>query len=597
MLSIMQAQRSLISKALAANLFFSCFAQGTALNNPRSSQPIPVSPRVVPSTANSSCHYLPGDASYPTEADWNTLNDTVGGKLIQGVPLATVCYGVDVDTTECSSLKEDWSTVDPFIDNPVNIMSPYWLNDTCSPYLGPSGSCTEGNLAVYAIDVSEASDIIAGVQFAKEKNIRLVLKNTGHDYLGRSSGKGSLALWTHNLKGVSFFNYTSSFYTGPAAKVGAGIEVSEAYNAASENGLRLTGGGCPTVGLAGGWLPGGGHGPLEAAYGLGADNALEFEVVTTTGEHLTASPTQNEDLYWALSGGGSGNYAIVLSVTVKAHPDGPVAGSALLFYNTNPDSYWSAISAWLKHLLVLDVDYPNLKTAVTLTNEFFYLDFATLPDATEAELLAALDPFTQELETLNITLSYNETAVQPTFAEHYEFFGGTATWATNITVGSRLIPRSLIQNNLEEFVNTMRSIANENNAVEFVFVAANVTHEHVGNEAGSNSVLPAWRDALFLLNFGEEIASDASWEELKNHQAQANQWHEIFKALTPNGGSYLNEGLYDDPDWKWDYFGDNYDKLESIKAKYDPDFLLWSNTAVGNDVAWEMAADGRLCPK
>lgn len=476
-------------------------------------------------------------------------------------------------------------------------MSPYWLNNTCVPYLDSNSSCTEGNLATYAINVSDASDIVAGIRFAQKNNIRLILKNTGHDYLGRSAGKGSLALWTHNLKSLSFVNYTSPSYTGPAAKIGAGIEVSEAYSAASERGLRLTGGGCPTVGLAGGWLPGGGHGPLEAAYGLGADNALEYEVITTTGEHLTASPTQHKDLYWALSGGGSGNYAIVLSVTVKAHADGPVAGSAILFYNTNADSYWSAISAWLKHLLVLDAHYPTLKTAVTLTNQLFYLDFATFPDATAAELIAALQPFNQELQYLNITLSYNETAVQPNFAEHYDYFGGTGIWATNLTVGSRLIPRSLIQNRLGDFVQAMRDIANENNAVEFVFVAANVTHKHIGNLADSNAVLPAWRDALFLLNFGEEMASDATWDVIKSHQAQVNRWHETFKTLTPEGGSYLNEGLYDDPDWKWDYFGANYAKLESIKAKYDPEFMLWSNTAVGNDVVWEMAADGRLCRK
>lgn len=483
------------------------------------------------------------------------------------------------------------------IDNPVNVMSPYWLNDTCSPYLGPQSTCVEGNLATYAINVSAASDVIAGLQFARQNNVRLVLKNTGHDYLGRSAGKGALALWTHNLKSLSFINYTSASYTGPAAKVGAGVEVSDAYSAASANGYRVTGGGCPTVGLAGGWLPGGGHGPLEAAYGLGADQALEYEVITTDGQHLTASPILNQDLYWALSGGGSGNYAIVLSVTIKAYPDGPVAGSSLLFYNTEPESYWLAIKAWLKHLLILDVDYPTLKTAVTLTSSFFYLDFATLPDATAAELTAALAPFYLDLQRLNITVAYNETAAQARFSDHYDYFGGTSTWATNITVGSRLIPRTLIRNRTAEFVETLREISDANSNVEFVFVAANVTHKHVGNLAGSNAVLPAWRDSLFLLNFGEELASDASWDVIKTHQAQVNEWHEAFKALTPGGGSYLNEGLYDDPDWKWDYFGENYAELQDIKSKYDPEHLLWSNTCVGNDLVWEVAADGRLCRK
>ena len=66
--------------------------------------------------------------------------------------------------------------------------------------------------------------------------------------------------------------------------------------------------------MVGGYVQGGGHGPLAASYGLAADNTLEFEVVTVDGRHLIASPIQNSDLYWALSGGGAGNYAVVLSL-------------------------------------------------------------------------------------------------------------------------------------------------------------------------------------------------------------------------------------------------------------------------------------------
>ncbi len=70
-------------------------------------------------------------------------------------------------------------------------MSPYWMNNSCDPFFGPSGACTLGNLASYAINVASAQDVIAGVCFASSNNIRLTIKNTGHDYLGRSSGAGS----------------------------------------------------------------------------------------------------------------------------------------------------------------------------------------------------------------------------------------------------------------------------------------------------------------------------------------------------------------------------------------------------------------------
>jgi hypothetical protein len=99
------------------------------------------------------------------------------------------------------------------MDNPVNTANLYWNNNSCSPFQGPlaanpskqAASCTLGNLAQYAINVTDAKAAIAGVKFAWDKNIRLTVKNTGHDHLGRSMGKGSLALWTHNLKAIAFF--------------------------------------------------------------------------------------------------------------------------------------------------------------------------------------------------------------------------------------------------------------------------------------------------------------------------------------------------------------------------------------------------------
>jgi hypothetical protein len=64
---------------------------------------------------------------------------------------------------------------------------------------------------------------------------------------------------------------------------------------------------------------------------MSVDNVLEWEVVTASGEHLTATPDRHTDLYWALSGGGGGTYAALLSMTVRAHPDSPVTAANLTF--------------------------------------------------------------------------------------------------------------------------------------------------------------------------------------------------------------------------------------------------------------------------
>lgn len=119
--------------------------------------------------------------------------------------------------------------------------------------------------------------------------------------LGKSTGKGGLGLWMHNLNSkIVIQNYQSSTYSGPAIKLGAGVLGEEALLAAHQVGYRVLAGSCPTVGLTGGYSQGGGHSLLTSKYGLAADNVLEREVITADGTYLIASPTQNTDLFWAL---------------------------------------------------------------------------------------------------------------------------------------------------------------------------------------------------------------------------------------------------------------------------------------------------------
>ncbi|KAI1417801.1 FAD-binding domain-containing protein [Hypoxylon sp. FL1857] len=551
-----------------------------------------------PRSNASTCRLLPGDAGWPTENDWSQLNQTIGGKLIRGVPLAQSCYSptVDADRDTCVKVREEWVTGDIYYEDPVNVMSPYWLNNSCSPYLEPNPSCTLGNIAVYAINVDGPETVAAGLKFARERNIRLSIKNTGHDYIGRSNGQGSLALWTHNLKNMTFFNYSSPSYTGPAAHVGAGIQFFEAYKIAADNGFRIPGGYCPSVGITG-WTSGAGHGPLAASYGMGADNVLEFEVVTADGRHLTASATQNQDLYWALSGGGAGTYAVVLSLTTKVHPDGNTAGATLSFANTNPRTYWAGVAAFQKRLLTLNT-IPGFATSWGLDNQAFSLNVATLTDGSQADMEAALKPFLQDLQKLNVSLTSYSTSLHSRFYDHYEAYTfPPEIYATNSSLGGRLIQVTTIQNNLTGLIDVFRQIATDadfpRNRISAI--SLNVTHDRVGNKPDSNAVLPAWREALYTLNVGIGFDADAPTSELRAVQAKVNAWQALFTPLTPGGGGYMNEATFDDPTWKEDYFGANYNKLLSIKRKYDPHFALWQHTSVGADAYWEPAADGRLC--
>lgn len=472
-------------------------------------------------------------------------------------------------------------------------MSPYWANNSCSPFTTSDGLCAQGNLAQYAINVSSAEDVIAGIRFAQEKNVRLIIKNTGHDFLGRSAGKGSLALWMHNLKQTQFLNYNSRFYTGPAVRLGAGVEYGDAYPEASARRRRIVGGACPTVSVAGGFSQGAGHGPLGTAYGLGADQVLEWEVVTATGHVLTASPVENEELYWALTGGGPGNYAVVLSATIRTHPDGPLSGAGFSFTNVGDKAaYWAAITTWLEHMLLLDT-IPGLSTVFSLTAKSFSLVFATLPDAKSTRVIdAALKPFLDKLVGFNVSLGNSyESRVDANFAAFYDYWSPRMTYDSNITLGSSLIPRATVRDSdhgLPAVVAAFREITAGGALI--LSVGVNVRN----SSRAQNAVLPAWRDALFTTTFARSLPVDAGWEAIRDNQVQLNAWQDKMRAATSGGGAYMNEATWDNINWKEDYFGPNYDALLGVKAKYDSQHVFWANAAVGSD-KWLYGESGRLC--
>lgn len=124
------------------------------------------------------------------------------------------------------------------------------------------------------MNATTVAHIQLAVNLARNLNLRLVIKNTGHDFQGRSVGGGALSIWTNLNKDIEFYeSYTTpkGSYSGPAMKLGAGIQVEEMYIAAEKYGVTAVGGLCTTVGVTGGYLAGGGHGPMSASEGMGSD--------------------------------------------------------------------------------------------------------------------------------------------------------------------------------------------------------------------------------------------------------------------------------------------------------------------------------------
>ncbi|KAL2266754.1 hypothetical protein VTJ83DRAFT_6106 [Remersonia thermophila] len=183
---------------------------------------------------------------------------------------------------------------------------------TCRLALNTAGECTRGGYPEYVVNATTVKHIQAAINFARNKNIRLVIKNTGHDFAGRSMGAGSLSIWVHNIKDFSFIpEYTAGLYRGMAVQVGAGLESWEHRKHMAKHNISVVTPGGGTVGAVGGWISVAGHGWLTSKFGLGADQVLAVNVVTADGRFRTIdmkSENLEEELWWALRGGGPSTF-------------------------------------------------------------------------------------------------------------------------------------------------------------------------------------------------------------------------------------------------------------------------------------------------
>lgn len=274
----------------------------------------------------------------------------------------------------------------------------------------------------------------------------------------------------------------------------AGVQVIEAYAAADAQGMVVVGGDCPTVGVAGGYTQGGGTSPLSSIFGMGADQALEWEVIDGTGRLLTASPTENPQLYWALSGGGGGTYGIVYSLTVKAHKTMPVTGVHLNFTSANisQDAYYNAIAEYHHYL-------PSFTAAGAVSLGLVQgTAFATtplvLPDYTVAEAEALLKPLRAKLDDLHVPHNF-EALNFPTFYSFYkEMIDGIEFRRVhNAQYGGWFMPLDVMQTKYADVTSAFREIVGDGVAVGTLGI--NVSH----TASSWNAVSPAWRELSMLV--------------------------------------------------------------------------------------------------
>ncbi|KAH8900512.1 isoamyl alcohol oxidase [Thozetella sp. PMI_491] len=544
--------------------------------------------------AEPKCRCFPGDSCWPSSSDWATLNATVGGRLVATVPIGSVCHDPTYNETACTALQSAWSLPQTHFESSSSVMQAYFANQSCNPFASESSPCELGNYVRYAVNVSSTGDVAAALAFASSRNIRVVVRNTGHDFFGRSTGAGSLAIWTHHLKNVEFLDWNDHLYTGKAMKIGAGILGYEAVEAASAQNLTVVTGECPTVGVAGGYTQGGGHSAMSTAFGLGADQALEFEMVTTNGTVVTANAAQHSDLFWALSGGGGGTFGIITALSIRAHPDLTIGGATLTISSayTTQENFVKAVTGF--HSMLPNMTDHGASVVYVISNTFLQIKPVTVYNST-AEYVqnVVLGPFTTLLAELGVpALLTSYTSLQS--FNHYNTYMGPLPYG-HVTVeayqfGSRLIPRETLETNNDAFVSALLNLTA--NGITAAGSAADYSQHYPGV---LNAVLPAWRNTTVHLQITTPWSDTASWEDMINAQIRmTNEFVPQLEAVAPNSGVYLNEGDFRTPHWKKDFYGVNYERLLAIKRVWDPDCLLYGLKNVGSDM-WTVKDDGRMC--
>ena len=167
------------------------------------------------------------------------------------------------------------------------------------------------------------ADVMQAVRYARESNLLICVRGGGHSFSGKSVADGALMVDLSRMKSIQVDPRRRTAIAQGGVKLGEFDAETEKY------GLATTGGVISTTGIAGLTL-GGGLGWLMGKHGLTCDNLISADLVDADGRHLSASATENPDLFWAIRGGG-GNFGIVTAFEFQLHPLESVHGGVLLY--------------------------------------------------------------------------------------------------------------------------------------------------------------------------------------------------------------------------------------------------------------------------
>lgn len=553
----------------------------------------------------------PSQACWPSDADWKNLEGKLQGKLLVPESPLAAC-DQDPKGQACANARNLQKNPFHLTDHAGATQSAGWLG------------AWKSQLSARAVEAMSAHDIAAAVNFARDHKLRLVIRGTGHDWQGRSNAADSLLLWTHKMREIQFHEKFIPSGCGKKQAVekafmaGAGTRWLDTYKAVMvKHHVYVQGGGCTTVGAAGGFLQGGGFSGWSKMYGTSAANLVEAEVVTADGRVVVANACTNPDLFWALKGGGGGTWGVVAKVTMRTHPK-PVA-VGWIFGNVQAkteESYKLLVAEMLRYYRKhLNNQHwgdgftfnPDNSLSISMTYQGFLKARAEKVWAPFfAWVKGQPDRFTMSQGAFEIPGRYMWDAdwVAKNMPARIKFDQRTGEGSSNFwgsgsessqtsnywyAYQSRWIPFSLFaEKNLESFAQTLFAASRHWPVSFFSNKGLAGASTFALRSARETSMNPAVLDAagLVIAYAAEEYNAAAAAPNISAGEIQRKKVAsamEPIRAATPDAGTYFNQSDYFEPNWAEQFWGKNYPKLLAIKKKYDPGNLFTCHHCVGSE--------------
>lgn len=555
----------------------------------------------------------PGDPAWPSQKAWTGLRTQVGGRLIKLDAPFAACATAPAGAACTEALAHLRNTFE-IGDQPALTQTSGWIDAWSSQ---PSA---------YAVAAASTADVVAAVNFARERHLRLAVKGGGHSYQGTSAAPDSLLIWTRHMNEVKVHDRfvpqgcDGKVASQPAVTMGAGAMWIDAYDAVTTRaGRYVQGGGCTTVGVAG-LVQSGGFGSFSKNYGTAAAGLLEAEVVTADGQVRIANACTNPDLFWALKGGGGGGFGVVTRLTlrtrelpasfgavffsVKASSDAAyreLMGEMLAFYRRalfNP-GWGEQISFHSENRIKVSMVFQGMSEAQARQTWQPFLDWLAAHPACSID-----KPFTcmalpaQHLWDAAFMKKYapgfmlaDPRAEAPA---HHVLWKGDAEQAGWFIHGYRSawLPAALLApDQTDRLVDALfRCTRHWSVGLHFNKGLAGAPAAEIDaarDTAMNPAVLDAFALAIIAGGTGPQFAGmpgKPAEEQSARDQAQAiNRSMDELLTVAPNAGSYVSESDYFLKDWQTAFWGDNYARLARVKRQYDADGLFFTRHGAGTE--------------